>query len=144
MGDTSFPARYTATLDMLNTTSQNMFTQYSQIQSSSASLVSQNTELQTEVQALNSKLANMKKVSDTFDREFLDRSASKPAFGFWQSRGVNTLQDWIFMIFFIIYAVVCLMIFGIVAQQTIVGGVLVLIVSVVLGIMMSLVIMMFA
>jgi len=144
MGDAPFPARYTEALSLLNTNAPFMFAKYSQMDTSSQSVVTQNDALQSEVQLLKAKLANVKKVSDTYDREFLDRSAKKPAFGFWQSRGVNTLQDWIFLIFFVIYAVVCILIFGAVAQQTILGGALVLIVSVVIGIMMSLVIMLFA
>ena len=144
MADPSFPARYAATLSMLNTTSQNMFTQYSQIQSASQSLVAQSTGLQVEVQGLQAKLANVKKVSDTYDREFLDRSGAKAPFGFWQSRGVNTLQDWVFVLFFISYSIVCLCVIVAVGQQSFGGGILVTIVSVIVGIMMSLVIVMFA
>ena len=144
MADPSFPARFTATQDMLNTTSQNMFTQYSQIQAASKSLVTQSTGLQSEVQSLKAKLANVKKVSDTYDREFLDRSAVKVPFGFWQSRGVSTLQDWVFFLFFISYAVICMCIFAVAVQKSAVAASLVVIVSIILGIMMSLVIVMFA
>ena len=121
-----------------------MFTQYSQIQNASRSLVTQSSGLQADVQGLQAKLANVKKVSDTYDREFLDRSAAKAPFGFWQSRGVNTLQDWVFVLFFVSYAIVCLCVIVAVGQQSFGGGILVAIVSVILGIMMSLVIVMFA
>jgi hypothetical protein len=144
MADPSFPARYAATLNMLNTTSQNMFTQYSQIQAASKSLVSQSNTMQSEVQNLKAKLANVKKVSDTYDREFLDRSAVKAPFGFWQSRGVSTLQDWVFFMFFVSYAIICMCIFAVAVQKSAMAATLVLVVSIIVGIMMSLVVVMFA
>lgn len=144
MADPSFPARYAATLNMLNTTSQNMFTQYSQIQAASKSLVSQSNTMQSEVQNLKAKLANVKKVSDTYDREFLDRSAVKAPFGFWQSRGVSTLQDWVFFMFFVSYGIICMCIFAVAVQKSAMAATLVLVVSIIVGIMMSLVVVMFA
>lgn len=60
-------------------------------------------ELGNEVVSLKAKLERLKTVSDTYDREYLDRMEEKPLGGFWRSRGVSTLQDWVLLSFFVIY-----------------------------------------
>ena len=60
-------------------------------------------ELGNQVVSLKAKLERLKTVSDTYDREYLDRMEEKPLGGFWRSRGVSTLQDWVLLSFFVIY-----------------------------------------
>jgi hypothetical protein len=60
-------------------------------------------ELGNKVVSLKAKLERLKTVSDTYDREYLDRMEEKPLGGFWRSRGVSTLQDWVLLSFFVIY-----------------------------------------
>jgi hypothetical protein len=65
-----------------------------------------NTELQNKVVAMRAQLRQLEGVSDTYDREYLDRMADKPLGGFWRSRGVSTLQDWVLLIFFSLYILI--------------------------------------
>ena len=60
-------------------------------------------DLDNEVISLKAKLERLKTVSDTYDREYLDRMEEKPLGGFWRSRGVSTLQDWVLLSFFVLY-----------------------------------------
>jgi Flp pilus assembly protein TadB len=66
--------------------------------------------IQAKLHSLNTKLANVKKVGDTYDREFIDRSAGKNNMGFFRRRGITTLQDWILFFFFLSYAIICIII----------------------------------
>lgn len=146
MADPSFPARYSTALAMLNTTTTNLFQQYTAAQTAGSSLTGQNTQLQAQVESLNAKLANIKKTGETYDREFIDRSAGKGSVGFARLRGISTLQDWLLLIFFVSYAIICICIlFYTVAasQEKLFAGVMVLTTSVIFGVMMSAVIMRF-
>ena len=100
MADTGFPERYTATSEMLNITAPDLFNKYTTAQNINNSIISQKTDLQAKVMQLHAQLENVKKSADTYDREFLDRSA-KPKRGFFNSRGLSTLQDWLFFTFFL-------------------------------------------
>ena len=144
MADPSFPARYTTATDMLNNTTTNLFNQYTIAQTASGALTRQNTQLQAEVESLSAKLAQIKTAGDTYDREFLDRSAGKNNQGVFRRNGITTLQDWLFLIFFISYAVICIGFSIFVAGQSgIAYGAISLAVSVIIGIMMSAVMMRF-
>jgi hypothetical protein len=104
MGDTSFPARFATANTMLNNTTTNLFNQHTVAKNASTALSTQNTTLQAEVATLRAKLANIKKMGDTYDREFLDRSAGKNMGGPFRRIGIITLQDWLLFIFFLCYA----------------------------------------
>ena len=65
----------------------------------------QQGDLNTKLVTLKAKLASVQRVSDTYDREYLDRMADRKI-SFWQLRGITTLQDWILFFFFLLYAIV--------------------------------------
>ena len=107
MGDTTFPARFTTTKSMLNTTVTDLFQQYIAVQQSSSSLTTQAAKLNAELVGLKAQLAGIEKQNETYDREFLDRSAGKANYGFFRRNGIVTLQDWILFLFFLGYAIIC-------------------------------------
>jgi hypothetical protein len=82
-------------------------TYVTQLSNSGSSNV-QLTGLEQTLVQLRAKLANVRKISDTYDREYLDRLADKPLNSFWRLRGVSTLQDWVLLIFFFIYGIISL------------------------------------
>lgn len=92
-------------IDRLLTEVNDMYTNtYStQVSGSVANSQVQLGELDNEVISLKAKLERLKTVSDTYDREYLDRMEEKPLGGFWRSRGVSTLQDWVLLSFFVLY-----------------------------------------
>jgi hypothetical protein len=89
-----------------------MFQQYMGLQTSSGSLTKQQAALHTELTTLKGRLATIHKEGETYDREFIDRSAGKKEFGFFRRNGVTTMQDWLLFIFFVSYAVICIAIIG--------------------------------
>lgn len=144
MADPSFPARYSTATDMLNNTTTNLFNQYTIAQTASGALTGQNTKLQAEVESLSAKLAHIKMAGDTYDREFLDRSAGKRNDGVLRRYGVSTLQDWLFFIFFISYAVITITFTAYVLDENGIGyAAISAIVSLIIGVMMSAVMMRF-
>jgi hypothetical protein len=110
MGDTTFPARFTMAKNMLNTTTTDVFQQYIGLQQSSSSLTNQNKKLTAELTELKAKLAGIQKQNETYDREFLDRSAGKNNTGVFRRNGITTLQDWILFLFFVGYALICIIV----------------------------------
>lgn len=82
------------------------FVRYNELKARSATSVNQNEALQNTIINLKSKLANVKTMADTYDREYLDRMADKPLSGFTRSRGISTLQDWVLLLFFMMYAII--------------------------------------
>jgi hypothetical protein len=146
MGDTTFPARYTSTKSMLDSTATNLFQQYQAGQTASATLRSQSSVLQAKLDSLNTKLANVKKAGDTYDREFIDRSAGKNNMGFFRRKGITTLQDWILFFFFLSYSLICIIIViystAMSTRKIITFGMTVTI-SLVVGVMLSAVVMRF-
>ena len=146
MADSSFPARYTTTKSMLDTTATNLFNQYEAGLRASSSLTQQSSVLQAKLSSLNTKLTNIKKTADTYDREFIDRSAGKNNIGFFRKRGISTLQDWILFFFFLSYAIICISIIvysTAMSMQKIMTFVMTSTASLVLGVMISAVIMRF-
>jgi hypothetical protein len=92
------------TIDRLLTEVNDLYTNtYSRQVSGSGNSHTQLEELDNEVVSLKAKLERLKTVSDTYDREYLDRMEEKPLGGFWISRGVSTLQDWVLLSFFALY-----------------------------------------
>ena len=75
-------------------------------------------------------------VINTFNQELLDRNAVKKPFTFWMLRGVSTLQDWVLLAFFSMYALICLFIFilAIQAENGVVLGFMFLMASFCIGV----------
>jgi hypothetical protein len=146
VADASFPARLTTTTNMLNNTVPNLFNQYQTMLRNSASLTKQNSGLQSQVNALKSKLKDIEKISETYDREFLDRTAINKR-GFFQAFGVYTMQDWLVLIFFVLYSIICFSILCFVlikSTQKLVGALIVIGFSIFIGLMLIGIIMRFA
>ena len=140
MGDTTFPARYTTTLNTLNNTATNLFQQYTAVQNSSTSIGNQSRGLSAELIGLNSKLAAIQKEGETYDREFLDRSAGKNNNNVFRRNGISTLQDWLLFFFFAAYAIIAASMILFVASSAInklYVGLMGLAVAVIFGVMMS-------
>lgn len=106
--DTTFTSQVNGALELLQSANDTFTNTYSTQVSNSASSDEQVKSLQASVKTLKAKLANIKKVSDTYDREYLDRVSVTPIGGFWRTRGVSTLQDWVLLIFFSIYGILSL------------------------------------
>lgn len=143
----NFITQTTATQRMLESVNDMYTNRYSRLESNSGGANSQMNSLQNNVVALKAKLANLKKVSDTYDREYMDRMMDKPLGGFWRSRGVSTLQDWVLLIFFTLYALISLGLTALTAFNTYnpaVNCLLILLTSFVLGIMIVAVLVRFA
>jgi len=88
----------------------------------------------------------MNTVSDTYDREYLDRVSDKPITGFWQARGVSTLQDWVLFFFFTIYGIISLGLFFLVISMSdspVYAGGMIAISSIGIGIMITAVLIRF-
>jgi hypothetical protein len=143
----NFITQTTATQRVLESVNDMYTNRYSTLASNSGGANSQMNSLQNNVLALKAKLSNLKKVSDTYDREYMDRMTDKPLGGFWRSRGVSTLQDWVLLIFFTLYALICLGLTALAAFNTYnpaVNCLLILLTSFVLGIMIVAVLVRFA
>jgi len=103
--------------------------------------------LQENLVQLRAKLASVRKISDTYDREYLDRMADKPLNSFWRLRGVSTLQDWVLLVFFFIYGIITLTLVVMVvmfSKAPVFNGVMLLGTALALGIMITGVIVRFA
>jgi len=125
---------------MLTNTVQNLFDQYTATQNTSASLIAQNNDLQLKVNALKAKLKAVKTAVDTYDREFVDRSAGKRTRSYFQQHGLHTLQDWLLFLFFVFYAFICVSLFGVVvyyANNKMSAGIKVVLFSFILGVMIA-------
>lgn len=113
MSRAEFVTQITSTQSMLQTVDDLFNNKYSTQVSNGGSLKSQSTDLDDTVIALKAKLAKVKSISDTYDREYLDRMTTKKV-SFWQSRGISTLQDWILLIFFVLYTIISISLIGMV------------------------------
>jgi hypothetical protein len=125
----------------------NKYNTYKAQKTSQASFTAQNGGLQNSVAVLNAKLMQANNLADTYDREFEDRMADKKTNGFWSSRGINSLQDWVLFIFYAIYVLITIGLLIIVATMSrspLLGSMMVLGLSFVLGVMMTAVIIRFA
>ena len=139
------PDLKTTTQFMLDNTTTTLFTQLDQTRKAQTAFSEQHTQLQVDVANLSSKLANVQKGADTYNREFLDRSG-KNTIGAARRFGLSTLQDWLFLLFFVSYGVICLciLIFTVmVSKEKIFAGISVLSVSLILGVIMANVIIRF-
>jgi hypothetical protein len=103
-----FIAQVIAGQNLLSSVKSTFDNKYSTQVSNGGSLTIQSSNLDNQVLTLKAKLAKAKKISDTYDREYLDRMASSPSSSFWRSRGVSTLQDWVLLIFFSLYSFIAI------------------------------------
>jgi hypothetical protein len=134
-------------MDRLLTEVNDMYTNtYSRQVSGSGNSHTQLGELDNEVVSLRAKLERLKTVSDTYDREYLDRMEEKPLGGFWRSRGVSTLQDWVLLSFFVIYTFITIGLIILAVMNTtypLTYEVFISLISFVMGIMISAVLVRF-
>lgn len=141
-------ANLTFTLNTIGT----LYTEYDQRLKNQAVEIRQKTELENQKVALEAKLAAIKSSADTYDREFLDRTAGVGSSevvrsGFWARRGFRTFQDWVLAAFFLAYALVGLGITGLLvarANKKLAAAFICLTATVIIGIMMAGMIMRFA
>jgi len=144
----AFNAQATAILGLLQSTKDVYTNTYLTQMSNSQSSNSQLSSLNQNVKVLKAKLANIKNVSDTYDREYQDRMADKPLSGFWRNRGVVSLQDWVLLFFFIIYGIIAvtltLLAFGSSSTNGFFNGFVVGSVAFCFGVMITATIMRFA
>ena len=85
----------------------------------------------------------MQTAEETYNREFLDRSAGRGSQSFFQKFGISTPQDWLFFMFFLSYAIICIsvLIFTVMNSKTpVFAAMVVLAVSFIIGVMMTAVI----
>jgi len=137
--DTSFPARLTTTKNLLTNTLPALFNTYQTQITNSESLINQRNSLNAQVKSLESKKKDIEKSSDTYHREFLDRTAGSSR-GFFQRCGVSTFQDWLVLLFYLLYCIICISVFviGVIAStQKILAGVIILIASIFLGLLIT-------
>ena len=139
ISDPSFPARLTTTTSMLNNTLPGLYTSYKTKVTNSSSLIQQKDSLESTVKSLQAKKKDIITSSDTYHRAFLDRSAGSSR-GFFQRFGISTLQDWLIVILYVLYGIICITVFIIAVKaspQKLLAGVTILCVSVFFGLMMT-------
>jgi hypothetical protein len=147
ISDSSFPARLTTATDMLNNTATNLNQQYTLQVSNSAALADQNESIQSEVASLRAKLASVNMASDTYDREFTDRTSIAAPRTFFQRIGITTFQDWMILMFYISYAILSLgfIVAAILAsQQKALAGISSLVLSIMVGMLITGIILRFS
>ena len=137
----------TAASALLTSISDTYTNRYTTDVGGSESSVQQNNQLQTQLNALEVKLAKVNTLSETYEREFLDRTAGKKIGGFFSSRGVNNLQDWVLLIFYTVYVLVSLGICGLAlfaSRTPLISVAMVISASLLIGVMMTAMILRFA
>jgi hypothetical protein len=119
---------------------------YLTLESSLASSSRQRTELQDANTALDTKIKLKNTTVSTYEREFLDRRALEQPFTFWRLRGVSTLQDWVLLIFFAVYGILCMtaLALTLITQYPLYNFFIVLLSSFTIGIMITATIVRFA
>jgi len=106
-GGSAFTAQIVAAQRLLQSVQSSFNNEYSTQISNTGSLSTQSSDLDDQVLTLKAKLAKAKKISDTYDREYLDRMAFSSS-SFLRSRGISTLQDWVLLIFFSLYTIIAI------------------------------------
>jgi hypothetical protein len=128
-----------------------VFTQLQQQTTNQAALLKQRDDVQGHAIALQSRLADLHKVADTYDREFLDRTRSTGGIptqpSFFARKGLATFQDWLLATFFGVYALVTIVLLIYIVRISKTKGQaagIVLASSIVIGIIMGALIRQFA
>ena len=145
--DPNFLSQVLSLQKLLQSTRDSYNNTYMRQISSAGSSNMQLSGLQENLVQLRAKLASVRKISDTYDREYLDRMADKPLNSFWRLRGVSTLQDWVLLVFFFIYGIITLTLVVMVvmfSKAPVFNGVMLLGTALALGIMITGVIVRFA
>ena len=83
---------------------------YLTLKSSQGIYAPQMPKLQDTLHSIQKQIDSKDDVINTFNQELLDRNAVKKPFTFWILRGVSTLQDWVLLAFFSVYALISLFI----------------------------------
>ena len=141
-----FIAKITSTQAVLQSVNDLFTNKYMTQLSNGESLSTQSTGLDDEVISLKAKLARVQSISDTYDREYLDRMPDKKR-GFFHSLGISTLQDWVLLIFFILYTIISLGLVAIVfmtSRYSVFGAFFVAISAVTVGTLITAMIVRFA
>lgn len=147
ISDSSFPARLATATDMLNNVATNLHQQVSLKMQNSAGLLKQNEDMERQAAQLRGKLASVNMASDTYEREFQDRTATGSTRTFFQRNGINTFQDWLLIMFYVAYAVLSLgfIVAAIIAsQQKTLAGISSLGISIIVGMLLTGIIMRFS
>jgi hypothetical protein len=145
--DPNFLSQVLSLQKLLQSTRDSYNNTYTRQISNAGSSNTQLSGLEANLVQLRAKLASLRKISDTYDREYLDRMTDKPLNSFWRLRGVSTLQDWVLMLFFFIYGIISLTLVVMVVmlgKSPVFNGFMLLAVSIILGIMIMGVIVRFA
>jgi hypothetical protein len=132
---------------MLNNTATNLNQQYTLQVSNSTALTKQNESIQSEVANLKAKLASVNMASDTYDREFLDRTSIASPRTIFQRIGITTFQDWMILMFYVGYAILSLgfIVAAIIAsQQKALAGISSLVLSIMVGMLITGIILRFS
>jgi hypothetical protein len=147
MADPTFLAQVLTLQKLLESTKDMYRNTYSTQISNAGSSTAQLSGLEETLVQLRAKLESVRKISDTYDREYLDRSADKPLNSFWRLRGISTLQDWVLFIFFLIYGIISItlvILTTMFSRPALFNGIMLLATSFILGIMIVAVIVRFA
>lgn len=116
--------------------SEDLFTQYQQLLVTQGSQINNTKILTSKKVDLQNELTDLTAQVDTLNTEFNDRSANKSP-SMMARWGLVSRQDWIFLIFFVSYALLSLVIFiyvMIYTEQKVQGALMVFLVSSILGI----------
>lgn len=116
--------------------SEDLFTQYQQLLVTQGSQINNTKILTSKKVDLQNELTDLTAQVDTLNTEFNDRSANK-SLSMMARWGLVSRQDWIFLIFFVSYALLSLVIFiyvMIYTEQKVQGALMVFLVSSILGI----------
>jgi len=119
--------------------SQDLFTQYQQLLGTQAGPITNSQIMTSKVVDLQNRLTDITGQVDTLNTEFNDR-ASENEKSTAETLGLVLKQDWIFLIFFVSYALLSLviMIYVIIyTEQKVVGAFMVFLSSTIIGIMMG-------
>jgi hypothetical protein len=94
-------------------------TQHSALKNRSGVFDSQISELETKRRSLENKLKSLEDVTNTYDREYLDRlEGGESAPSFWRARGLNTTADWALAVLYFAYFFVVVVVFVYVATYS--------------------------
>jgi hypothetical protein len=132
---------------MLNNVATNLHQQVTLNLQNSVGLMKQNEDMERQVAELRGKLASVNMASDTYEREFQDRTAAGTTRTFFQRNGINTFQDWLLLMFYVAYAILSLgfIVAAIIAsQQKTLAAVSSLGISIIVGMLLTGIIMRFS
>jgi len=119
---------------------------YLTLDSSQSPYSTQAGKLQATANNLQIQLNTKHDAIETYDREYLDRKTVEKPFTFWRLRGVSTLQDWVLLIFFILYGILCagILLLALTSSYPLYMGTVVVLSSATIGIMITATIVRFA